>query len=222
MRRRQRSALALLLLSLAAASSAWDWDLLQRLAQQRFGAGALPAVREWRATLQDARNAPAVDKLARVNTFFNQRLRFVDDAQAWSQPDYWATPLETLGRGEGDCEDFAIAKYFSLLQLGVPERELRLVYVKARIGGLNSTLQQAHMVLTWFATPDADPLVLDNLVGELRPASRRPDLTPIFSFNSEGIYAGPGGASAGGINRLSRWRDVLERARGEGLQGNTP
>ena len=62
---------------------------------------------------------------------------------------------------------------------------MRLIYVKARIGGTASSLPQAHMVLAYYPTPDAEPLVLDNLMPEIRPASHAPDLQPVFSFNSE-------------------------------------
>jgi hypothetical protein len=90
-------------------------------------------------------------------------------------------------------------------------------YVKAKIGGNNSTTTQAHMVLTYYASPDAEPLVLDNLITEIRPASRRPDLVPVFSFNNEGIFAGGGSQPAGSIDRLSRWKDVLLRMQTEGI-----
>jgi hypothetical protein len=63
-------------------------------------------------------------------------------------------------------------------------------------------------------------LILDNLVSEVRPASRRPDLSPVFSFNSEGLWQGVGAQPAGGdpVSRLSRWRDLLAKARLEGFQ----
>jgi hypothetical protein len=75
------------------------------------------------------------------------------------------------------------------------------------------------MVLAYYATPQAEPLILDNLIGEVRAASRRPDLTPVFSFNSEGLWQGVGQQSAGDpVARLSRWREVLAKARAEGFQ----
>ena len=102
----------------------------------------------------------------------------------------------------------------------MPDRELRLIYVKARIGGTDSTVQQAHMVLAYYSTPEAEPQVLDSLISDIRPASRRTDLTPVFSFNSEGIYSGVAGntqAGPGGVGRLSRWADLLQRAHAEGF-----
>jgi predicted transglutaminase-like cysteine proteinase len=100
----------------------------------------------------------------------------------------------------------------------MPAAKLRLVYVRAAIGG-SGGLVQAHMVLAYYAQPAAEPLILDNLVGEVRPASRRPDLTPVFSFNSEGLWQGVGPTRAGDpVARLSRWREVLAKARAEGFQ----
>ncbi|MBU1237117.1 MAG: transglutaminase-like cysteine peptidase [Gammaproteobacteria bacterium] len=196
-----------------------DVDRL-RLSLQALG-GSADSFSDWQhATVDASAMNISRDKLRRVNEFFNRRIRFSSDTEIWGQSDYWATPMETIAKGTGDCEDFTIGKYFTLLSANIPDQQLRLVYVKARIGGPNSSLSQAHMVLAYYATPDAEPLVLDNLITEIRPASRRPDLTPVFSFNSQGIWQGAAGGtqpSAGGIGRLSRWQDLLQRARGEGF-----
>ncbi|MBX3606482.1 MAG: transglutaminase-like cysteine peptidase [Piscinibacter sp.] len=157
-------------------------------------------------------------RLVAVNQFFNRRIVFAEDDAIWGMADYWASPVELLEKGRGDCEDFAIAKYFSLLAAGVPAARLRLIYVRALIGGPGG-VQTPHMVLAHYARPDAEPTILDNLIDELRPASRRPDLTPVFSFNSEGLWQGAAGAPAGDpATRLSRWREVLLKARAEGFQ----
>jgi predicted transglutaminase-like cysteine proteinase len=161
-------------------------------------------------------------KLAKVNDFVNQRIHFADDQKAWGKSDYWATPMETLAKGDGDCEDFAIIKYYTLTAIGIPVDQLRLTYVRARIGGASSSMVQAHMVLTYYASPDAEPLVLDNLVSSIYPASRRPDLQPVFSFNSQHIFqanqvnTSPSAATAS-TSRLSRWQDLLVRASSEGF-----
>lgn len=175
---------------------------------------------DWQRVLMDSKDLAVVDKLRRVNEFFNRRIQFSNDQQIWRQSDYWATPMETLAKGQGDCEDFTIAKYFTLLSMDVPMEQLRLIYVKARIGGSASTIQQAHMVLAYYPSSDTEPLVLDNLITDIRPAARRPDLQPVFSFNSQGIFSGaeakaiPGTA---GVTQLSRWSDLLRRAHDEGF-----
>jgi predicted transglutaminase-like cysteine proteinase len=153
------------------------------------------------------RTRPLAGKLAAVNDFFNQ-LQFVDDASHWRRRDYWATPIEFLGSNGGDCEDFAIAKYFTLLELGVPETRLQITYVKA------VALNQAHMVLAYYAHPAADPLVLDNLVAEILPGSARSDLVPVYSFNGQGLWVSRArgrGKRVGTADRLSLWQDLIKR-----------
>jgi predicted transglutaminase-like cysteine proteinase len=214
--RRLTRALRLGLLGLALLVSApWALDVarMQRAAE-RLGPRAVAALPALSALLQSSAGLDDEVQLDAVNSFFNRRIVFRDDAEVWGQDDYWASPLETLDKGQGDCEDFAIAKYFSLLAQGMPVQRLRLVYVRAQIGGQSV----AHMVLAYYARPDAEPLILDNLVTSVRPASRRPDLTPVFSFNSDGLWNGVGSQSAGDpLARLSRWREVLAKARAEGF-----
>lgn len=194
-----------------------DIEKMLRLAEARYGAPAVVAVTQWRDAMATARGLAETEKINRINEFFNRRIVFVDDIEAWGKTDYWATPLESLGRGRGDCEDFAIAKYVSLRSLGVPLDRLRLTYVRAQIGGGS----QAHMVLAYYPSPRAEPLILDNLVGDILPASRRGDLFPVFSFNSEGLWVGSGAsekASGSATARLSRWRDLIARMRAEGIE----
>ncbi len=207
------------LVFVVAAAAAPDFDHIVRLAAERYGAQGEETLRAWRSMLETGKSLSEPDKLELVNAFFNSRVAFEDDQIVWHLPDYWATPLETLGRGEGDCEDYSIGKYVSLGMLGVPIERLRITYVRAELGMPGSGISQAHMVLAYYATPDAEPLVLDNLVSELRPASRRPDLRPVFGFNSQGLWvAGNRGPSvAAPTARLSRWRDLLSRMSADGL-----
>jgi predicted transglutaminase-like cysteine proteinase len=198
--------------------SGWDFDKLIKTAQLKYGAKAAKMVTEVQTLVSGAKTLSEAEKLKRVNEYFNRRIAFSDDSQIWNAPDYWASPLETIGKGAGDCEDFAIIKYFALKETGVAADKLRLSYVKAKIGGNNSNITQAHMVLTYYATPDAEPLILDNLITEIRPASRRPDLVPVFSFNHEGVYAGAAAKPTASIDRLSRWKDVLLRMQSEGIE----
>lgn len=214
-RRRAAAGLAALLI----AGLAWGGFELERMRQvalQRFGPAAAEAVDAWRSGLAGWRELPEDEQLRRVNEFFNRRIRFADDPVVWGQADYWATPLETLGKGAGDCEDFVFAKYFTLRELGVAEQRLRMTYVRARIGGPASGVTQAHMVLSYYAAPEAVPLILDNLVTTIRPATARPDLAPVFSFNTQGVFVGGAMQASQPVDRLSRWRDVLLRMQTEG------
>ena len=187
--------------------------------QQRYGNDGVTATKDWSEALALFRKAPEQSRLKDINDYVNHKIRLDTDIHIWGQEDYWATPIEALTEGAGDCEDYAIAKYFSLKFAGVPVSKLRISYVKARIGGANSNVTQAHVVLTHYSTPDADPLVLDSLISEIRPASRRTDLIPIFSFNSEGVWpAGNKESQPGAGNRLSKWMDLLEKMEEEGFE----
>ena len=211
---------ALFLLFMAGwAGAGVDIDRLLLLVTQRYGNNGAASVIAWRDLLSRSAGQPEAVKLRLVNEFFNRKIRFDDDSKIWGVADYWATPLEVMGRGEGDCEDFAIAKYATLKLMGVPSAKMRLTYVKARIGGPQSTLVQAHMVLSYYQAPEDEPLVLDNLISDIRPASRRPDLTTVFGFNAEGLWVG--GALPRVTHpsqRLSRWQSVLLKMREEGIE----
>lgn len=155
--------------------------------------------------------------LTRVNDFFNE-MRFVSDRRHWHRNDYWATPVEFLATNGGDCEDFSIAKYFTLRELGVPDKKLRITYVKAL------RLNQAHMVLAYYPTPDSDPLILDNLIDEIRPASRRSDLLPVYSFNGSDLWMSKQrgqGRKVGSSSRINLWRDLKVRMRAERERGQS-
>ena len=195
--------------------ASWNFAQILQTAEQRYGplGNAQGRIEAWNQMLRGETRQPEREQLTAVNRFFNQQLSFRDDTRIWRQTDYWATPIESLVKGAGDCEDYALAKYFSLRNLGVPSEKLRITYVKAL------TRNQAHMVLTYYATPSADPLVLDNLISDIRPASNRKDLLPVYAFNAEGLYmpGADGGKRKGDAKRLSRWQDVLQKMQAEGF-----
>lgn len=193
----------------------FDAGRLQQTMQSLYGAAGAKALSQWLAMLQAQQGKALQQQLSAINDFWNRAVVHTEDSVLWSQPDYWATPLETLGKGAGDCEDFVVGKYFSLLRLGVPLERLRLIYVRARMGGVGSTQSIAHMVLGYYETPVAEPLVLDSMVDFLLPASQRKDLTPVFSFNAQGVYVA--GAQPSSVDRITRWRDLLVRMRQEGF-----
>lgn len=206
-------------LLLGVGAQAWSdfARIIQRAEQQHGTLGpGRERLQEWADLITTGANLDEQQQLHAVNAFFNRSLQFIDDARTWQQIDYWATPVEALVKGSGDCEDYAIAKYLTLRRLGVPNDKLRITYVKAL------ELNQAHMVLTWYATPTSDPLVLDNLITDIRPASQRRDLLPVYAFNAEGLWLpGPSGGRQGGDSKnLSRWRDLLQKMHAEGFASN--
>ena len=92
--------------------------------------------------------------------------------------------------------------------MGVDESKLRITYVTAL------KLNQAHMVLTYYDSPQAVPLVLDNLVAQIKSATERNDLLPIYSFNGSSLWLAKNKASGnpvGSSNRLSLWQDLKQR-----------
>jgi predicted transglutaminase-like cysteine proteinase len=200
--------------ALAISFAATDFDRMLMLAQQQYGAGAVQTVTAWRKLIDDVTALPENDKLNKVNAFFNRRVLYKSDMEVYKVEDYWATPLEFMGNGAGDCEDFAIAKYMTLRILGVPNERLRLIYVRYQTG---NTAPIAHMVLGYYAQPTDEPVILDNMVSSVRPASMRPDLSPVYSFNSDGLWVGSATTATDPTTRLSRWRDVLDRMHKDGL-----
>ena len=175
----------------------------------RFGESAAKRLLSWDDFLRQQGELPQDDRarLKSVNDFFNQ-LRFVSDQRLWGTEDYWATPVEFLSRGAGDCEDFSIAKYFTLRQLGIADERLRITYVKAL------ELNQAHMVLTYFPEGSSVPLVLDNLKGDIRLATERDDLAPVYNFNGDGLWLAKQrghGKRVGEADRISLWMELRER-----------
>ncbi|OGA45721.1 MAG: sulfate adenylyltransferase [Betaproteobacteria bacterium RIFCSPLOWO2_12_FULL_62_13] len=185
---------------------------IAKLAQQ-FGPVAEERLTAWKDILTNPKykRLSEQEKLEFVNNFMNQT-RFVDDIQHWGKEDYWATPIEFLSTNGGDCEDFSIAKYFTLRALGVPDEKLRITYVKELV-----IYNQAHMVLAYFPTPDSEPLVLDNINKTIQPASNRTDLLPVYSFNGAGLWLAKEqtgrGQSVGGSDRIGHWRDLQARMR---------
>ena len=197
---------------------ALDPDRIVKSAQ-KYGPTAVANAKALQLLMAGVSGKEEGAKLKAVNDFYNQRLAYMEDIDNWGVQDYWASPLEALGKGAGDCEDYAIGKYFTLTTLGVPHARLRLVYVRASIAGAPNGYV-AHMVLAYYPTPDAEPLVLDNLQPDIRVADQRPDLLPVFSFNAEGLWQGVGSIRASGdpLTRLSKWREALTRARQDGFQ----
>ena len=189
-------------------------DTLVERGGQEFGREARARLQRWQQLLEENRELPETEKLQVVNLFFNGEIPFVSDLKHWQKDDYWATPYEALTTRGGDCEDYVIAKYHALRQLGVDTAKLRITYVKA------IRLNEAHMVLTYFPTPEAVPLVLDNLISIIAPASQRSDLVPVYSFNAEGMWLERmkgQGILMGNPNKLDLWTDLRIRMQQLGM-----
>ncbi|MCB1785673.1 MAG: transglutaminase-like cysteine peptidase [Gammaproteobacteria bacterium] len=182
-------------------------DALLDWMEREYGTAARARVVELQRLIESGTDLEERTKLERVNAFFN-RVSYDSDYALWDQKDYWATPFEVLGVYSADCEDYAISKYFTLLSMGVAEDRLRITYVKAL------ELDQAHMVLAYYAAPDVEPLILDNLRGAIVPAGERADLVPVYSFNGADLWLAVNsmqGKRVGDADRLSLWQSYQAR-----------
>ena len=176
--------------------------------ETQYGNKAVKRVVNWDELMLENKEISIEDKLKRANRFFN-KIRYRSDLEHWGMEDFWATPLEMLGTNHGDCEDYTIAKYFTLLALGIPDEDLRITYVNA------VKLGQAHMVLTYYGESKTDPLVLDNLEYWIQPASNRSDLEPVYSFNGAGLWMSQERNRSdfykNGAQQIDQWAAMLNR-----------
>ena len=199
--------LATVLLHGALATGLAISDALLDWMEARYGSPARARVVALQRLVESAPELTEHAKLDRVNAFFN-RVNYDSDSALWDQKDYWATPFEVLGINSADCEDYAISKYFTLLSMGVEEERLRITYVKSL------RLNEAHMVLAYYPSADAEPLILDNLQAGIEPAGQRTDLVPVYSFNGTDLWLAVNrgqGKKVGDADRLSRWQAFQQR-----------
>ena len=178
---------------------------------------SLSLLEQWIALINDNQNREEWEKLRIVNNFFNKKIKFVDDIDHWNEKDYWATPTEFIGTKGGDCEDFALAKYFTLKAMGVDSKKLRLMYVRAL------RINQAHMVLIYSEKISDMPLVLDNINPRILPANKRYDLKPVYSFNGDGLWLAKAqglGKQLKGKGDVARWEDIVTRIENNELKNN--
>ncbi|MCT7594883.1 transglutaminase-like cysteine peptidase [Aliarcobacter butzleri] len=155
-----------------------DKNLIEKSTQKSF---ILKRLAKYEEVRNKARNLDINKKLAQINLFINGSLAEFDNA-SMGIDDYWMTPKEFFIKGHGDCEDYVIAKYFTLLELGVKKENLYPAIVK--VEGSASL----HLVLLYVEDKNKSPLVLDNLSFKILPFSKRTDLTPIAAFNEIDSY----------------------------------
>jgi len=211
MHRKLFSVIIFVVLTLYAGQDFFTQEILKKV-ETKYGGSAKRRVEALNTLMLSLQPSNESEKLEKVNAFFNQ-MQFVSDASLWKQKDYWATRMEFIGMGAGDCEDFVIAKYFTLKQLGISTDKLFFTYVKA------IKFQQAHMVLTYFETPTSVPLVLDNINYKILPATQRNDLVPVYSFNGDALYLakqqGLGQVVPSGMQKNKKWFDLIDKIRRE-------
>lgn len=133
----------------------------------------------WAQLRDGAAGKKGLALLRHVNTFWNA-WPYREDIHNWGQQDYWEIPAEFLKKS-GDCEDYAIIKYFTLRELGIPPQHMRIVVVRDTLRRL------AHAVLVVYL--DKDAYVLDNLSRAVLSHTRLRHYAPQYSVNESGRWA---------------------------------
>jgi len=176
----------------------------------KYGVKTQKRLKSWDNMLKKAKKAKTIKKLKYVNDYFNT-IKYIRDIKHWNQNDYWATPIEFFGTAGGDCEDYAIAKYFALLKVGIPEHKLRIAYVK--LLRKKTKFEEAHMVLMYYHKVNATPIILDNVNKRLKLATKRKDLKLVYSFNASGLYKAKnkGKSKKVGKNKLLKWKTLIDK-----------
>lgn len=127
-----------------------------------------------------SRGADRAEQLRQVNAAVNHAITFSEDTRTYGQSDHWANAQESLRRGRGDCEDYAIAKMQILRAAGVPSRDLMLVIVRDLVR------RQDHAVL---AVRTAEGFaILDSNTDRVLRAEDVVDYRPIMTFSTEGTW----------------------------------
>lgn len=171
----------LLAVSLAAtASPAISKPQLQQV-RQHYGQEAQVRLQQWQQILNHSKGKSEVEQLKLTNDFINL-IEFIHSPFYQDGLDYRLSPMAFLILGAGDSEEFSMAKYFTLRKMGIQASRLRLTYTERQ-----SNLTP-HMVLAYYPSADADPLILDYLDKTIRPLSQRQDLRPVYSFDAEQLW----------------------------------
>jgi predicted transglutaminase-like cysteine proteinase len=138
-----------------------------------------PQLKErWKKLRGKLLDAPLMEKLRGVTRFFNQ-WPYTGDPEIWGVEDYWATPREFLQKS-GDCEEYAVTKFYALINLGVPEGRMRIAAVKDGIRGVG------HAVLIVFL--DDDAYILDNLTNLVLSHRKLTHYTPQYTVNRDYMW----------------------------------
>ena len=155
------------------------WNrVLERFYEQEQEQG--PAFQQWQRELAQFEGLSDKAKIAAVHKYVQAKFKYRSDYKVWGKTDYWATPVESFEMGYGDCDDFAIAKYFTLKALGFDERNMRVVILRDNIK------QEIHAVLTVDLAEQV--YVLDNQQRSVKTDSELASYQPIYSINGRGWW----------------------------------
>mgnify|MGYP003143547727 CR=1 FL=1 len=136
-------------------------------------------LRIWAETVNQLASIPAARRLAAVNSAINKVGRYRSDAAVYGVPDYWASPVEFFTNG-GDCEDFALAKYWTLKALGARSEDMRVVVVKIR------SSSEGHALLQVGRSNGAH--LMDNRTNAVSRAAVDRRYAPIYAVSNAGSW----------------------------------
>ena len=132
-------------------------------------------IKEWKGLLEELKDKSFEIQLDEVNNWAN-KYPYIIDQLNWGMNDYWETPYEFM-EISGDCEDYAISKYYSLRALGFPESRLRIIIVQdLNLGGI------IHAILGVY-DDNQNLLILDNQIKHVIPALKIYHYRPIYGIN---------------------------------------
>jgi predicted transglutaminase-like cysteine proteinase len=154
-----------------------DYQTLGKCRQDPTSCAAAPA--RFLALVESARPLAGLARIAAVNSAVNQAVRPMTDLDQYGQVELWATPLMTFASGAGDCEDYAIAKYAALIELGISANDLRLLAVYDRNARENHAVAAVRFEQHW--------LILDNLVADVQDAATSTRLNPLFVLGDQWV-----------------------------------
>ncbi len=160
---------------------------------------ALSSAQSWDGFIARLGKESPSSQLQLTNHFFNQNLRYTEE-----RVDRWLLLDDFLAAGKGDCEDFAIGKYQTLLFKGFRAEEFSFIYAVQRGSG------QAHIALQH----NPSQSLLDSITDELTPLEERNDLQPILAFttNEFQLLNNKKKLTLPERNLLSQWQRIIYRA----------
>lgn len=141
--------------------------------EKKYGEVAAQRLKNWNSVMKNALHQDELIKVRNINAYFNQ-FRYRKDKYNWKEVEYWASFFEFVGKGRGDCDDYALAKYYSLRKLGVPAHRLRLITGKF--------YKYGHLTLGYYKNPK-DPYLLDNNKRYLGKLNKTYQFKPETYFN---------------------------------------
>lgn len=171
--------LVFFVLSTAISSKELYTNSLIKKINQKYGKFTANRFLFLKEKIKEVKTANDFKKLKTINDFFN-KVKYSSDKKVWNKKDYWATPFELLAKDKGDSEDFVFAKFFTLVNdLQMDEDKFLFTYVKLKKKNIS------YMVLTYYETKKSIPLILDSINYKVLPATKRPDIMPIYSFSAK-------------------------------------